>query len=74
VEKVKRFALLGEDRLPDSEELTPTMKLKHRGVLARYAEVTSRLTLRSAPFDRPPLLSIVLRAPPDLGKRHVTRR
>ena len=38
VEQVKRFALLGEEWLPDSEELTPTMKLKRRGVLTKYAE------------------------------------
>ena len=28
--------VLGEDWLPDSDVLTPTMKLKRRGVLARY--------------------------------------
>jgi long-chain acyl-CoA synthetase len=38
VEQVKRFALLGDEWLPDSEELTPTMKLKRRGVLAKYAD------------------------------------
>ena len=38
VEQVKRFTLLGEEWQPDSEELTPTMKLKRRGVLAKYAE------------------------------------
>ena len=38
VEQVKRFTVLTEEWLPDSEELTPTMKLKRRGVLARYAE------------------------------------
>jgi long-chain acyl-CoA synthetase len=38
VEQVKRFTLLGEEWLPDSEELTPTMKLKRRGVLTKYAE------------------------------------
>ncbi len=38
VEHIRRFALLGEEWLPDSETLTPTMKLKRRGVLARYAE------------------------------------
>ena len=43
VEKVKRFAVLGEEWLPDSEELTPTMKLKRRGVLARYAGVIDDL-------------------------------
>src|SRR5262249_78729 len=32
VEQVKKFALLGEEWLPDSEELTPTMELKRRGI------------------------------------------
>jgi long-subunit acyl-CoA synthetase (AMP-forming) len=38
VEQVKRFTVLAEEWLPDSEELTPTMKLKRRGVLTKYAE------------------------------------
>ena len=38
VEQVKRFKVLGQEWLPDSEELTPTMKLKRRGVNAKYAE------------------------------------
>jgi len=38
VEQVKRFTLLTDEWLPDSEELTPTMKLKRRGVLTKYAE------------------------------------
>jgi long-chain acyl-CoA synthetase len=37
VEKIKRFTLLGHEWLPDSEELTPTMKLKRRGVRSKYA-------------------------------------
>jgi len=37
VEHIRRFVLLGEEWLPDSEMLTPTMKLKRRGVLATYA-------------------------------------
>jgi long-chain acyl-CoA synthetase len=37
VERVKKFALLGAEWLPDSEELTPTMKLKRRGIHAKYA-------------------------------------
>jgi long-chain acyl-CoA synthetase len=36
-EQIRRFELLGEDWLPDSEELTPTMKLKRRGIAAKYA-------------------------------------
>ena len=38
VEQVKRFTLLTDEWLPDSEELTPTMKLKRRGVLTKYAD------------------------------------
>jgi long-chain acyl-CoA synthetase len=37
-EQVKRFALLGEEWLPDSVELTPTSKLKRRGIHAKYAD------------------------------------
>jgi long-chain acyl-CoA synthetase len=37
VERVKRFTVLSEEWLPDSEELTPTMKLKRRGVNQKYA-------------------------------------
>jgi len=37
VEHIRRFVLVGEEWLPDSEMLTPTMKLKRRGVLAAYA-------------------------------------
>ena len=37
-ERVKKVVILGEEWLPDSEELTPTSKLKRRGVHAKYAE------------------------------------
>jgi long-chain acyl-CoA synthetase len=37
VEQIKRFRLLSEEWLPDSDLLTPTMKLKRRGVHQRYA-------------------------------------
>jgi long-chain acyl-CoA synthetase len=37
VEQVKRFALLPGEWLPDSDELTPTMKLKRRPIEAKYA-------------------------------------
>ena len=36
VEQIKRWTVLADEWLPDSEELTPTMKLKRRGVNARY--------------------------------------
>jgi long-chain acyl-CoA synthetase len=38
VEQIKRFTLVGEEWLPDSDMLTPTSKLKRRGVNARYAD------------------------------------
>jgi long-subunit acyl-CoA synthetase (AMP-forming) len=36
VEQVKRFRILPVDWLPDSEELTPTMKLKRREIHRKY--------------------------------------
>ena len=38
VEQIKKFKVLGEDWLPDSDILTPTSKLKRRGVNERYAD------------------------------------
>jgi long-chain acyl-CoA synthetase len=38
VERPRRVSLIGEDWLPDSDVLTPTMKLKRRGVVDRYGE------------------------------------
>jgi long-chain acyl-CoA synthetase len=37
-ERVKRITILGEEWLPDSEELTPTSKLKRRGIHTKYAD------------------------------------
>jgi long-chain acyl-CoA synthetase len=37
VEQVKRFTLLRDDWRPGGPELTPTMKLRRRAVIARYA-------------------------------------
>jgi long-chain acyl-CoA synthetase len=36
VEQIKKFTLVGEEWMPDSDMLTPTSKLKRRGVTARY--------------------------------------
>ena len=36
-ERVKKVKVLGEEWLPDSEELTPTSKLKRRGIHEKYA-------------------------------------
>jgi long-chain acyl-CoA synthetase len=38
VERIKKFTVLADEWLADSDELTPTMKLKRRGVLAKYAQ------------------------------------
>jgi long-chain acyl-CoA synthetase len=37
-ERVKKVKILADEWLPDSEELTPTSKLKRRGVHAKYAD------------------------------------
>jgi long-chain acyl-CoA synthetase len=37
-ERVKKVTILPEEWMPDSEELTPTSKLKRRGIHAKYAE------------------------------------
>jgi long-chain acyl-CoA synthetase len=43
VEKIKKFAVLPTEWPPDSDELTPTMKLKRRGVLTKYADEIEKL-------------------------------
>jgi long-chain acyl-CoA synthetase len=35
--------VLGDEWLPDSDELTPTSKLKRRGILAKYGEQIAAL-------------------------------
>ena len=37
-ERVKKVTILGNEWLPDSEELTPTSKLKRRGIHSKYAD------------------------------------
>jgi long-chain acyl-CoA synthetase len=37
-EQVKRFVVVADEWVPDSDVLTPTMKVKRRGLLARYAD------------------------------------
>ncbi|MGI8864906.1 MAG: AMP-dependent synthetase/ligase [Solirubrobacteraceae bacterium] len=51
VEQIKRFALLGDEWLPDSEELTPTMKLKRRPIHAKYAATIAGLYDGSCGID-----------------------
>jgi long-chain acyl-CoA synthetase len=46
VEQIKKWRLLGTEWLPDSEELTPTMKLKRRGINTKYAEEIEALYAR----------------------------
>jgi hypothetical protein len=38
VEQIKKFVLLGDEWMPDSDLLTPTSKLKRRGIHARFAD------------------------------------
>jgi len=47
IEQVKTYRILDEEWLPDSAELTPTMKLKRRGVWEKYATVIAEL------YDQP---------------------
>jgi long-chain acyl-CoA synthetase len=42
-EHIRRFLVLSDEWLPDSEELTPTMKLKRRGILAKHADQIAAL-------------------------------
>jgi long-chain acyl-CoA synthetase len=42
-ERIRKFVVLGDDWLPDSEELTPTMKLKRRSIAVKYADVIAEL-------------------------------
>ncbi|HVS67185.1 MAG TPA: long-chain fatty acid--CoA ligase [Mycobacteriales bacterium] len=43
VERPRRIVVLGEEWLPDSDMLTPTMKLKRRGVLGHYGDVVEAM-------------------------------
>jgi len=47
VERIKRVTVLGEEWMPDSEELTPTMKLKRRGIHTKYAGEIEAMYSRS---------------------------
>ena len=46
VEQIKRHLLLGEDWAPGGVELTPTMKLRRRGIAERYAREIEELYAR----------------------------
>jgi long-subunit acyl-CoA synthetase (AMP-forming) len=43
VEQIKRFRLLATEWLPGGDELTPTMKLKRRGIAAKYGDEVEAL-------------------------------
>ncbi|MFI1465569.1 AMP-dependent synthetase/ligase [Nocardia carnea] len=45
VEQLKAYRLLDTEWLPDSEELTPTMKLRRRGVADKYADLIEEIYL-----------------------------
>jgi long-chain acyl-CoA synthetase len=42
-ERVKKVSVLADEWLPDSEELTPTSKLKRRGIHTKYAQAIEDL-------------------------------
>ena len=42
-ERVKKVTVLSDEWLPDSEELTPTSKLKRRGIHTKYAQEIEQL-------------------------------
>ena len=46
VEKIKKVTILHSEWLPDSEELTPTMKLKRRGVHTKFADAIEAMYTR----------------------------
>ena len=52
VEQVKRFAVLRSDWLPDGDELTPTMKLKRRMIVEKYAGEIEALYASGASASR----------------------
>jgi long-chain acyl-CoA synthetase len=43
VEQIKRHRIIGDEWLPDSDVLTPTAKLKRRGIAKRYAELIDEM-------------------------------
>jgi long-chain acyl-CoA synthetase len=52
VEQLKRWQVLDTDWLPDSEEMTPTMKLKRRPINKKHAAVIERLYSADEPSRR----------------------
>lgn len=46
VEQIKKFKVVAKEWLPGSEELTPTMKVKRRTIVAKYAEEIEELYVK----------------------------
>jgi long-subunit acyl-CoA synthetase (AMP-forming) len=42
-EVIREYTVLPDEWLPDTEELTPTMKLKRRGIAEKYAREIAAL-------------------------------
>ena len=56
VEQIKKFVLVGEEWLPDTDVLTPTSKLKRRGVNSYFAaglDMSAFAPLLSPPEEDP---------------------
>ena len=49
-EKVKKVRILGTEWLPDSDELTPTAKLKRRTIKAKYTPEIDALYAPAPPL------------------------
>jgi long-chain acyl-CoA synthetase len=47
IEQIKAWQLMDADWLPDSDELTPTMKLKRRPIAYKYADLIDSLCHRA---------------------------
>jgi long-subunit acyl-CoA synthetase (AMP-forming) len=48
IEQIKAWQVMGADWLPDSDELTPTMKLKRRPIAEKYADLIDSLYARAS--------------------------
>ena len=62
VEHIRRIAILGEEWLPDTDVLTPTMKLKRRGVLAQYAGLIEQMYAGGGIEVQPPSSTVTIEA------------
>jgi long-chain acyl-CoA synthetase len=58
VEGIKRIAVLGEEWMPDSEQLTATMKIKRRGINVAHADVIEELYTAGSPADASPVVEV----------------